>query len=373
MNNYFYHYVDKISILDVKGTFRDPSINISAFYLGAGNFGSIVIDGVDCNFGNNYAGADYYGDIIINNNVQNLIINNVKRNNFTDNRPSIKILGGANIGVMTCNNINAFIPNDGVTPLNDQIVEINGNIENLIFNNVNSFRDPNLTKDGSFLYLNGGKVENLEISNLQVKGMEDVVVIQNGGYAKRIIMNNINDASGSLTHSLINLNNNLETLLIANNILEDSSRNVVKLNGTSTLSKKSSIKINCDCGLYSNSNQSIASGAYTKINFAEAFDNFDSFDSTNMRFYAKEQGMFDFNLILSVINVAVASDFVIAVYMNETVLEYIFGDKKTVNSIFTANTKIYMNKGTYVDFRFYSSTNVTLEANKTLLNISKIN
>jgi len=381
--------IDQIQIKNVIGSYRDPAINLSSYGLGSGNFGSITIDGVDCNCSNPYAGADYYGVIVLNNNIENISISNVHRNRATDNRPTILVLPAANMGNLEINGLNTFSTTGA--PTYECNIHVQGLINRLILSNVNWFRDSLLPLQGAILWVDGNLsasplptgIHEVIINNGIVNSLADVISCT-GGLLDTITISNFHDIGSNGANSLLNLSSNgTTTNCYIANAHTDTGRQLVKASNGAIIGSKSTIgstgtsaSIEGSCVTLS-ATQTIPSSVFQKLSFnTEVYDNNSQFDISNNSFTAsKSAGLFLLDATIAMVY-SNTTQVVLGVYKNGTAYQYLYNSniQSTGGLNITVSTMISLALGDVIDLRLFMTNGGTVTAGfaNTALTIERI-
>lgn len=363
--------MDGITVRTVHGTTMDVAVNQSPFGGGAGNVGTLTIEDIDVKPGVGYAGGSYYSVITLDGIIENVTIRNVKRNKPADNRPAVRIVSTANIGICDISGITQF--STMTPPANELMVVVSGHVSILKVRDISWFCDPLATRNGAAVLLvdtiasAAGGVDTLVASDWVVQRCRDTIVFGTG-VLNNVALSNIQDLNGDVGYSLLNLSsaNVASTNVATRGCSTTYGRKIINVTGSSSLLSSSVVDAAGVSGAKAKmaAAQAVTSGSYQKINFTSiAYDRVTGeYLGSGAQFTASQgSGLYMIGYSLQLTIPTNPTSITLALYKNGVLLQHLPGSGPYAgDSIIGGNVLLSVSVGDVLDLRVIVTANVTI-------------
>jgi hypothetical protein len=371
--------IDRIRINDVVGTCRDPAINLSSYGMGAGNFGMVSIDGVSCQCSNALAGPDYYGVIVLDNNIENIVISNVQRSRALDDRATVLVLATANIGVLDISGVHTFsTPASGPIVTNEKNIYIRGLVNRMVLSDVDWFRDITLPRQGVVVWIDGADatkgVHTLIASNITSNRLVNVFH-HSGGFLDRIYLTNVvitDGLPGGVVLQLESANQFTEVAMV-NCYIPPGRKRIGTLNGARATMNTGEV-LASGFEAYVAANQAIVAAYQKLLATGINYDRRSEYDQPNARFTAEDSGQYLLTVMLGIQIPTTGTKVVLRVVVNGAPFRYIYAVTHGANINLSASALLGLAAGSVVTLEIYMSNagTVTAGANTSVWAVEKI-
>lgn len=353
--------IDRVRIENIVGSYRDPAVNLSAYGLGVGNFGAIDIDGIDavCTNPLHGAGSDYYGVVVLDDNIESLTLSNVKRTNASDDRPLIDVRPGANVGVLEVNGVIQRTSGTGVTT--ETMVSVGGTVGVLNLAGITQSRGNSDNRGGRIVSISG-TVGQLNGSRWRTRRLENVVEVS--GTCDPIRLSDVLDVDSTPGAAVVRLRNGLMTGVYTSDVRTNPGRAIVMPDSGSLVWEGSAIETQSGAGAYMSVPQTIGSGEYTTLPMNnKVYDRSSEFNTGTFKFTnTVGQGMYDITVMIGMSVPTPNTTIVVAIYKNGLAFRYPLGESHNAACNLTTSVRLMLYLGDVIDIRMYASNTATVQS-----------
>lgn len=363
--------IDRVKIKNVIGSYRDPAVNLSAYNLGAGNFGTITIDGVDAVCTNPYFGpnSDYYGVIVLDDHIESVNIRNINRSKASDARPLVDVRPGAVINKLNLDGVTHRTDVGGIQ--NETVLSVSGTIDVLNMRGLDWYKDNAVASGGRVVYVTGGSVGQLNGSDWSTRRLGNIVEVPSGRI-DTIRLQDVLDLDSATAGAVVLLSNATEAGMYLRDIRTNPGRAVARTTNSASIWKGSVIDVPSGAGAYMSANQAIGSAGYATLQMnARVYDRASEYSAGSFQFTnTVAQGLYDLTVTLGVSVPTVNTFLVLAVYKNGVAFRYVLGEHYNADCNLSVNARLMLSLGDVIDLRMYASNAATVQSGQDRSNLS---
>lgn len=220
--------MDRIIVNNITGTATDNLLEVSAYGLGAGNFGDLTISNVNVKMQNNISNNEY---LSFNNKIRSIYIDNVIRKPDNSIRTTITVKPLADIDILQARNVKTIA--DTTFNYTDIVTQTGAVVRRMVIDNYRYVGGKPGKSTG--IAINGSTINTLEVNNSSFDSLLTAVAISNSSLKTLRLSGNSSDK----VYNAIFLNASpiADTLHLYGSVMVDTANNAFRTVGFASIGR----------------------------------------------------------------------------------------------------------------------------------------